>query len=127
MRMCWCTVMVRDLETSMEFYQEVLGLEPQRRYTTPEGLDIVFLSDGIMSEVELIQNPNAPAFEGGGICLGFEVDSLAYQMDRLKSLGIEIIRGPIETASGYKFFYVKDPDGLEIQLVEASQPRSANS
>lgn len=121
MRMCWCTVMVKDLEKSVDFYQDVLILKVQRRYTTPDGLEIAFLSDGAMSEVELICNPHVPSYEGRGMCLGFEVDSLSGQMARFAELGIEIIKGPIEVASGVKFFYVLDPDGLEIQLVEMAK------
>lgn len=118
MRMCWCTVLVKDLEKSLGFYQEVLGLKVQRRYTTPENLEIVFLSDGAMSEVELICNPHVPAYEGHGVSLGFIVDSLSEQIEKCRVLGIDIIKGPIEVAGGVKFFYVLDPDGLEIQLVE---------
>lgn len=118
MRMCWCTVLVKDMEKSLGFYRDVLALGVQRRFTTPEGLEIVFLSDGAMSEVELIHNPHIPAYDGRGITLGFEVDSIENEMERFKELGIEIIKGPIEVAGGTRFFYVLDPDGLEIQLVQ---------
>ncbi len=121
MKMCWCTVLVKDMEKSLEFYQGALALQVQRRYTTPEGLEIVFLSDGAMSEVELIRNPHLPAYEGWGITLGFEVASLSDTMASFAEQNIEILRGPIETASGIRFFYVQDPNGLEIQLVEATK------
>lgn len=118
MRMCWCTLLVKDLEKSLDFYGNVLGLQVRRRYKTPEDLEIAFLSDGEMSEVELIHNPHVPAYAGRGISMGFVVDSLSDTMERFGRLGIEIIKGPIEVGSGVKFFYVLDPDGLEIQLVE---------
>jgi len=118
MRMSWCTVLVKDLEKSLAFYGDVLGLQVQRRYKTPDDLEIAFLSDGIMSEVELIRNPHVPPYEGRGITLGFVVESLSEEMDRFGKMGIEIIKGPIEVGGGVKFFYVLDPDGLEIQLVE---------
>lgn len=118
MRMCWCTIMVKDMENSLRFYQDVLELKLRKRYTTPEGLEIVFLSDGAMSEVELIYNPHIPSYGGRGISLGFVVDSLSKSIMKMTAMGIDIIKGPIEVPSGLKFFYVHDPDGLEIQLVE---------
>jgi len=118
MRMCWCTVLVKDLEKSLEFYGNVLGLRVQRRYKTPEDLEIAFLSDGAMSEVELIHNPHVPSYEGRGISLGFVVESLSKEIERFGELGIEIIKGPVEVGGGVNFFHVLDPDGLEVQLVE---------
>lgn len=118
MRMCWSTILVKNMEESLTFYRDVLELKVNRNYKTPEGLDIYFLSDGMMSEVELIHNPHVPPYEGRGICLGFEVPSLQACMDRFKELGIEILKGPITTPSGLRFFYIQDPDGVEIQLVE---------
>lgn len=118
MRMCWCTLLVKDLAESLAFYETVLELKIQRRYTTPEGLEIVFLSDGVMSEVELIHNPHVPSYRGHGVTLGFVVDSVSAQLERFKALDIDIIKGPVTVPSGLQLFYVQDPDGVEIQLVE---------
>ncbi len=118
MKMCWCTIMVRDMERSVLFYKDVLGLSIQRRFTAPDGMMLAFLSDGDSSQVELIQADRSPAYEGAGISLGFETASLADSMETFRQKNIEIIKGPFEVGGGTKFFYVKDPDGLDIQIVE---------
>lgn len=117
MRMVWSTLYVSSLEKSLSFYKEVLGLSVNKQYQTPDGAQIVFLSDGTMSEVELIQAPDRPAFAGSGICLGFEIASIEAEMERMGKLGIPIEKGPFTVGGGVRFFFIKDPDGLDIQLV----------
>jgi len=116
--MCWSTTYVSSMEKSLSFYQEVLGLTLNRRYTTPEGAEIAFLSDGPMSEVELIAAPGRPPYAGSGISLGFVVNSLEAELERLPKLGVPIEKGPFTVGGGVRFFFVKDPDGLDIQLVD---------
>jgi lactoylglutathione lyase len=117
MKYCWCTIMVRDLDASLAFYQNVLGLKIGRRFQSPDGADIVFLSDGDSAEVELIRNEKAVKYEGRGLSLGFQTPNLADAMAAVKAKGIEIVRGPIKVGGGTEFFYVRDPDGVEIQIV----------
>ena len=119
MKMCWTTLMVDDLEKSLEFYEKLVELELSKRYTTPTGAEICFLSDGGGSTVELIFDPKVKiSNRGTGVTLGFEVKSLDEMMKTVAEKGIKIDRGPIVTPSGLKFFYVLDPSGVEVQFVE---------
>jgi len=119
MKMCWTTLMVDDMEKSLDFYQNLVELEISKRFTTPSQAEICFLSDGGGSTVELIFDLNVKiANRGTGVTLGFEVKSLDEMMKIVEEKGIKIERGPIATPSGLKFFYVFDPSGVEVQFVE---------
>ena len=118
MKFCWCTIRVGNMDRSLEFYQNIIGLEISERFTVGENIDVVFLGEG-ETKVELIHDPDkAPTDSPYGITLGFEVDSLDDQLDFVKNKGIDVVEGPLQPAPGIKFFFVKDPDGVNIQFVE---------
>ena len=118
MKFCWCTITVNDLDASIKFYQEIVGLSVTRRFSAGGGTEIAFLGDG-GTEVELLYNPKAKApgvIEG--ISLGFEVDSVDKMIDFVQSKGIKVVSGPTQPNPHVKFFFVKDPNGVSIQFVE---------
>lgn len=101
----------------MKFYQEVVGLTISRRLAAGPGMDIVFLGEG-ETKIELIFDAkHLETNEPGGIFLGFEVDSVDEKIKFLKEKGLEI-SGPYQPQPYIKFFYVKDPNGVNIQFVE---------
>lgn len=118
MKFSWCTIIVRNLEESLKFYQEIVGLTIQRRFPTGETGEIVFLGDG-ETKVELISKGTDELVDlGRDISLGFEVDSLDEMISFVKEKGFEIDGGPVQPNPHVRFFYIKDPDGLRIQFVE---------
>ncbi len=118
MKFCWCTISVKDLEESLKFYQEVVGLKVARRFEAGPGIEIAFLDAG-ETEIELIYNENkAQVNIGLDISLGFEVESVDKMMEFVKEKGIAIHSGPIQPNQHVKFFFVQDPNGLKIQFVE---------
>ena len=46
MKFCRCTITVNDLEESLKFYQEIVGLSLNRRFATGSGMEIAFLGAG---------------------------------------------------------------------------------
>ena len=54
MSFCWATITVNDLEESLSFYQDIVGLTVDRRFQAGPGMEIVFLGDG-ETKVELIR------------------------------------------------------------------------
>lgn len=106
------------MNASLHFYQTVLNLRLNRRFTSPDGSDIAFLSDGDAAEVELIYSEKSVKYEGRGISLGFQVPDLAKALEEIKSKGVEIAKGPFKVGGGTEFFYIKDPDGVDIQIVQ---------
>ncbi len=121
MNFCWCTVMVRDLDASVGFYQKALGLKVDRRFAMPQGGELAFLSDGPAgaTQLELIHDDRATAnYQGTGISIGFETRDLDAELERLVAAGISVAKGPFTVGGGTRFFYIKDPDGLDVQIVQ---------
>ena len=118
MRFCWVTINVKDMETSVSFYRDVVGLPVTRKMKPMPGTEIVFLGSGD-TEVELIKNDKNtnPQF-GADISLGFEVDSVDKTIEFLKSKNVKIHSGPFQPSRIVKFFFVEDPNGLRVQFVE---------
>lgn len=118
MKFCWCTITVDNLEESLKFYQEIVGLPVNRRFSAGAGTEIAFLGEN-ETEVELIYNVNHKATGNvEGISLGFEVKSVDEMMTFVKEKGINITDGPFQPNPHVKFFYVKDPNGVTVQFVE---------
>ena len=118
MKFCWCTIMVNNMEDSLKFYQEIIGLDVNERFESIPGKEICFLGEG-ETKVELICDANETASnEGTDICLGFEVESLDKMVDFIKEKGLKVDSGPYQPNPHIKFFYVKDPNNVKIQFVE---------
>ena len=118
MKFCWTTLMVKDMEESLKFYQEIVGLSIDRRFKAGPGSEIVFLGKG-ETKVELISNEaNKEVNFGKDISLGFEVDSLDDMLAFVKEKGAAVHSGPFQPNPHVRFFYVMDPNGLKIQFVE---------
>ncbi|MGI6175526.1 MAG: VOC family protein [Christensenellales bacterium] len=118
MKFCWSTLMVRDLDESLKFYQEIVGLRLVNRFAAGSGVEIAFLGEG-ETKIELLCNDAHTDIQiGEDISWGFEVDSLDECMAFVKEKGIHIQSGPFQPNPHTRFFYVKDPNGLKIQFVE---------
>jgi lactoylglutathione lyase len=118
MKFCWSTLNVKNMEESLKFYEEVVGLTVDKRFQAGPGMEIAFLGDG-ETKVELIYNENSTDINvGKDISWGFEVKSVDEMMNFVKEKGIAIEGGPFQPNPHVKFFYVKDPNGLKIQFVE---------
>jgi len=120
MKFCWATISVQDMERSLSFYENIVGLTISERMSPGEEMEIVFLGEG-ETKIELISNSRYPAAEHPqGIFLGFQVDSLDEKLKFVKEQGVEVTAGPYQPNPWVKFFFVKDPNGISIQFVEKS-------
>ena len=116
----WVTINVKNLEESLSFYEDVVGLKVNRRMSPMPGTEIAFLGDGNSStEVELIRNEknNDPGF-GRDISIGFTVESIENTIEILNDRGINHIEGPFQPGPFIKFIFITDPDGLRVQFIE---------
>ena len=117
MTFLWTTIHVTDMERSLAFYQEIVGLPLQRRARSGEK-DLAFLGEG-GTAVELVSGREyASVSFGSDIALGFRSDDLDATMAFLKEKGISIAAGPFQPNSGIRFLYVYDPDGVKIQFAQ---------
>ncbi len=115
MKFLWCTINVKDIDASLRFYEEIVGLPVIRRFGEP-GSELAFLGDG-ETKLELIQGKAAPS-NSNSVSIGFSVDSLEDKMAFVQSHGFAIHSGPFAPSPRTRFFFVADPDGVLVQFVE---------
>jgi lactoylglutathione lyase len=112
---------VNDLERTVRFYKDVLGLQEVRRHKSPRGSELVFLkAPGSEEEIELCSFPaSGPVQVQPDLThLAFEVDSLAEFGQHLARLGLNYSDGPHTTSEGNRIAFVDAPEGYEIELIE---------
>lgn len=118
MEFCWSTLKVRNMEESLKFYCDIVGLSISRRFKAGPSTEIVFLGKG-ETKVELICDGNNTDINvGPDISWGFLTESVDKMMEFVKEKGIAIESGPFQPNPATRFFYVLDPNGLKIQFVE---------
>jgi lactoylglutathione lyase len=119
MKFAHATIMVKNMEESIKFYQEVVGLPIARRIPAGSEMEIVFLGEEGNTLVELIHNKNNENISfTQDISLGFVVESIENMMKFVEEKGIAIHSGPFQPNPNTKFFYILDPNGLKIQFIE---------
>ncbi len=112
---------VNDLERTVKFYRDVLGLQEVRRHKSPRGSELVFLkapeSD---EEIEICHFPGSDpvSVQPDLTHLAFEVDSLDEFARYLAGLGLKYSDGPTTSSSGTTFAFIDAPEGYEIELIQ---------
>ena len=116
-------IQVRDLDRSIKFYTEVLGLTLRRRVRLNETMELAFLPLG-ESEIELICKSAEYTFAMEGIVnhLTFRVDDVAGILDHLRKHGVELIhQQPLALDMlGSRIAFFWGPDGEKLELFESS-------
>lgn len=117
MKLNWVTLRVRDLEKSVAFYTKSLGMETAARFGGA-GHEIAMLGQADGPKVELLCDSAAvPAPPGAGVSVGLETEDLDALVASLRAEGYAV-SGPIRPNPQFRFFFVSDPDGYTIQLLE---------
>ncbi len=112
---------VTDLEKTVHFYKEVLGLEETRRHTSPRGSQLVFFNaPGSDEEIEICKfDASGPVNVGYDIThLAFAVDDLAAFAKHAAAQGYPLSDGPTPTSSGSIIAFIDAPEGYEIELIQ---------
>lgn len=111
---------VDDLERTVTFYKDVLGLKEVDRKESPRGSKLVFLqTPGSEELIELTYYPDAGSVQVQPdlVHLAFEVESLDAFEAHIKAHGLEFTDGPTKSSSG-RFAFIDAPEGYEIELIE---------
>ena len=116
-------VRVSDIEQSLHFYCELLGLKEMRRIDRPEhkySLIFVAAEKNPDSEVELTYNYDPEEYTGGRNFghLAFRVDNIYDSCKRLIDGGVPINRPPRDG----RMAFVRSPDGISIELLQEGEP-----
>lgn len=114
---------VSDLEKSLDFYCNKLGLKEAFRLYNDDGTPwIVYIKINSDNFIELFPNGkgvNLPDSEKTGyqhLCL--RVDNIFKTLEELKERGIEITGEPTKGLDGNYQYWLKDPDGNPIELMQ---------
>ena len=123
MRYLHTMVRVTDLEASLYFYRDALGLEVLRTKEVPSGrFTLVFLAapGDSQAQVELTYNWDPQELQGGRNFghLAYAVENIYATCERLKQHRVSILRPPRD---GYMAF-VRSPDNISVELLQAGQP-----
>lgn len=124
MRLLHTMLRVVDLEKSLAFYTQVLGMQLLRRKDYPEGrFTLAFVGYGAEHEgavIELTHNWDTSSYELGNAYghIALEVDDVYQACERIKAAGGKVTReaGPMKHGTTILAF-VEDPDGYKIELL----------
>ena len=112
---------VNDLERTVKFYRDVLGLEEVKRHKSPRGSELVFLkAPGSEEAIEITYFPASGSVQVQPDLthLAFEVDNLAEFEKHLAKHGLKFSDGPTTSSSGSTFAFIDAPEGYEIELIQ---------
>ena len=116
-------VRVTDIEKSLKFYVDSLGLKELRRLDHPEGrFSIIFLAaEGDEdAQVELTYNWDPEEYTGGRNFghLAYEVEDIYQLCQKLMDCGVTINRPPRDG----RMAFVRSPDNISIELLQRGDP-----
>jgi len=133
-RILYTMLRVGDLERSIGFYADALGMREMRRETFPEGrFTLVFMGcDDSPSAptVELTWNWDETGYQHGTGYghIALEVRDIYAACERLAKMGVKVTRpagpmkfAPSETGEKEVIAFLEDPDGYSIELIAAAK------
>lgn len=115
-------IRVYDLEKSIDFYENALGLKITRRKDFPEDkFSLVYLGDEeSQHEIELTYNEGHEPYElGNGYShIAYEVEDLEKAHEEHKKLGYKVTNlSGLSDSNVPGFYFITDPDGYDIEIV----------
>lgn len=123
MRYLHTMVRISDVNQSLRFYCDLLGLKETRRSDRPKhGYMLIFVAaeETPDAEIELTYNYEPEAYDGGRNFghLAFRVDDVYATCQRLMDGGVTINRPPRDG----RMAFVRSPDGISIELLQNGEP-----
>ncbi|OBG38936.1 ring-cleaving dioxygenase [Mycobacterium alsense] len=109
---------VESLERSVAFYRDAIGLEVR---IEGDGYVEFAMDNTKFSLFERSKLPGLIGREGGNApCgeIGFLIDDVDQQAERLQGLGVEILSGPVDRPWRERTLHIADPDGNIIEFAQ---------
>lgn len=120
MKMAHTMIRVKDLESTLDFYTDFLGLREVRRHALGDEATLVFLADEEESYfIELTHNHGTQDYQ-----LGDQFGHLAFTVNDLEAVIAEVekrgwwYRGSKPELKS-RYIFVKDPNGYDIEILQA--------
>lgn len=135
-RMTYTGIRVKNVEESLRFYTEILGMSvvvPLESTPPTDGRAVTLRSPGSTQLLELNWYAEGSRF-GPRYSNGEELDHLAFECENLSEAvaelerrGVEVVVKPKEIGerAGWNEAFVKDPNGIWIELLQASREPAA--
>lgn len=123
MRYLHTMVRISDVDESLKFYCDLLGLKETRRSDRPEhGYMLIFVAaeETPDAEIEMTYNYDPEEYSGGRNFghLAFRVDNVYETCQRLQDGGVTVNRPPRDG----RMAFVRSPDGISIELLQKGDP-----
>jgi lactoylglutathione lyase len=115
---------INDLEKTVAFYRDILGLKEVSRHKSPRGSELVFMKAPESEEtIELCHFPaSGPVQVQADLThLAFEVDDLESFAKEVEKKGWNLSDGPTKSSSGSVFAFIDAPEGYEIELIQKAK------
>jgi predicted enzyme related to lactoylglutathione lyase len=103
-----------DLDRSLHFYRDVLGLAIYRQFGTPADPGVVFFLGPGMLEV----SGRSDGPPGRSVMIWLQVRDVHAEHQRLAAAGVRVLRPPVTEPWGLIEMWIADPDGTRIVIVE---------
>ncbi len=113
---------VSDLEASVRFYQDLLGMERLKSWERDTGSGVI-LRAGEGRTIELLGAPPGKDYTDRlprGVALWLQVDDVAAWYERVRASGAVIARDLADDPWGTRSFRLDDPDGTPVWLFEGT-------
>ena len=122
MKLAHTMIRVKDLDATVRFYTEFLGLREVRRRPIGDEATLVFLTDREGAyHIELTYNHDGREYELGDQFghLAFHVEDLEAVVRQVEERGMSYRRS--KPTSRSKYVFIKDPNGYDIEILQASE------
>jgi lactoylglutathione lyase len=118
MKIDFITIGTKSIDSSVRFYEEVLGFTLYNSYSPAPDVKIAFMSDGHGMKIELIDHVHIEEYQHNNISIGFEVDDIEETKLYLEKAGVKIISGPTRVPDGTWLLHAKDPNSVNLGFVQ---------
>ena len=120
MQLAHTMIRVADLDATIEFYTEFLGLREVRRRPIGDEATLVFLTDASGHyHIELTYNHDGRSYDLGNQFghLAFHVDDVEEWVAKVEARGLEYRRS--KPTANSKYIFIQDPNGYDIEILES--------
>jgi len=128
MKLLHTSITVKDMDESIRFYTEKLGMSLQsKREIKQNDAEIAFLGiEGTDHKIELTWWRTKKDYTEGDQLdhIAFGVEDLSLLVENLRGMGVEIAREPYSLGPGSsRIAFIKDPNGIWIELIEQKRTK----
>jgi lactoylglutathione lyase len=123
MKFSYVVLYVSDMDKSVSFYRDIIGLECERRYVEEDGVETAFMvtpgAQPMFGQpmIELVSGmPNMPTAQSGEL-FGFTVDDLEKTVQRLNEGSYPLLKGPYSPDPSCTIYEYRGPDGERIGVM----------